>query len=86
MKDMTKPVGAWNTMVITINHKTNEGSVELNGETVVEFPVNDPEWGEMVANSKFADWEYFAKYPTGKIALQDHGDGVAYKNIKIKEL
>ncbi|MDC6404004.1 MULTISPECIES: 3-keto-disaccharide hydrolase [Maribacter] len=86
MKDMTKPVGEWNTMVITINHKTNEGRVELNGETVVEFPVNDPEWGEMVANSKFADWEHFAKYPTGKIALQDHGDGVAYKNIKIKEL
>ncbi|RRQ49856.1 DUF1080 domain-containing protein [Maribacter algicola] len=85
-KDVTKPVGEWNTMVITINHKTNEGSVELNGETVVEFPVNDPKWGEMVANSKFAEWEHFAKYPTGKIALQDHGDGVAYKNIKIKEL
>ena len=86
IKDVTKPVGEWNTMVISINHKTNEGSVELNGETVVEFPVNNPEWGEMVANSKFADWEHFAKYPTGKIALQEHGDGVAYKYIKIKEL
>lgn len=85
-KDVTKPVGEWNTMVITVNHKTNEGNVVLNGETVVEFPVNDPEWSEMVAKSKFAEWEHFAKYPTGKIALQDHGDGVAYKNIKIKEL
>lgn len=85
-KDMTKPVGEWNTMVISINHKTNKGSVELNGETVVEFPVNDPKWSEMVANSKFADWEHFGKYANGKIALQDHGDVVAYKNIKIKEL
>lgn len=85
-KDVTKPIGEWNTMVITINHKTNEGKVELNGETVVEFPVNDPEWSEMVANSKFAEWEHFAKYPNGKIALQDHGNQVAYKNIKIKEL
>ena len=85
-EDATKPVGEWNTMVITINHKTNEGNVVLNGVEVVDFPVNDPEWKEMVANSKFADWEHFAKYPTGKIALQDHGNGVAFRNIKIKEL
>lgn len=85
-KDVTKPVGEWNTMVITVNHKTNEGMVELNGTEVANFPVNDPEWGEMVSKSKFADWEHFAKYPSGKIALQDHGDQVAFKNIKIKKL
>ncbi|MFX0555864.1 3-keto-disaccharide hydrolase [Maribacter sp. CXY002] len=85
-KDVTNPVGEWNTMVITINHKTNEGSVMLNGEEVVDFPVNDPEWQEMVAKSKFAEWEHFAKYKKGKIALQDHGNMVAFKNIKIKEL
>ena len=85
-EDVTKPVGEWNTMVITVNHETNEGNVVLNGVKVVDFPVNDPEWGEMVSTSKFADWEQFGKYPTGKIALQDHGNGVAFKNIKIKEL
>ena len=85
-KDVTKPIGEWNTCVLTINHKTNEGIVHLNGTKMVEFPVNDPEWSEMVSKSKFADWEHFAKYPTGKIGVQDHGDGVAFRNIKIKEL
>jgi hypothetical protein len=86
LKDVTKPIGEWNTCVITINHKTNEGSVFLNNEKMVEFPVNDPEWSKMVSKSKFADWEHFGKYTTGKIGVQDHGDGVAFRNIKIKEI
>lgn len=85
-KDVTKPVGEWNTCVITINHKTNVGSVVLNGEASVDFPVNNPEWGAMVAKSKFADWDDFGKYTTGRIGLQDHSDMVSYRNIKIKEL
>lgn len=85
-KDVTKPIGEWNSMLISINRKANEGSVVLNGEKVVEFPLNDPEWSAMVAKSKFADWEHFAKYSKGKIALQDHGDVVAFRNIKIKQL
>jgi hypothetical protein len=43
-------------------------------------------WDEMVSKSKFADWEGFGKFTNGKIALQDHGDQVAFRNIKIKEL
>jgi len=86
LKDATKSAGEWNTCLITINHKTNQGIVVLNGEEIVTFAVNDPEWGAMVANSKFATWTDFGKYPTGKIGLQDHGDGVAFRNIKIKEL
>lgn len=86
LKDVTKPIGEWNSCVLTINHKTNKGSVVLNGVEVVTFPVNSPEWEAMVATSKFADWSDFGKYPTGKIGLQDHGDMVAFKNIRIKEL
>ena len=85
-KDVTKPVGEWNLCEFTINHKTNMGIVVLNGVEVVNFSVNNPEWGEMVSKSKFADWEHFAKYTTGKIGVQDHGDIVAFRNIKIKEL
>lgn len=86
LKDVTKPVGEWNTCIITVNHKTNSGNVVLNGEEIVVFPVNNPEWKAMVANSKFATWSDFGKYPTGKIGLQDHGDMVSFKNIKIKKL
>ncbi|QCX01617.1 DUF1080 domain-containing protein [Aggregatimonas sangjinii] len=85
-EDVTKPVGEWNLFEITINHQTNSGGVVLNGTEIVKFPLNDPEWKEMVSKSKFADWEHFGKYTTGKIGLQDHGDRVAFRNIKIKEL
>ena len=85
-KDMTKPAGEWNTMVITVNHGEKRGNVVLNGEEVVSFPVGNEIWNTMVSKSKFADWDGFGKYLQGKIVFQDHGDMVAYKNIKIKEL
>lgn len=85
-KDVTKPVGEWNTCVLTVDHKAKEGSVVLNGEEIVTFPVGDEMWNVMVSKSKFADWEGFGKVTSGKIGLQDHGDGVAFRNIKIKEL
>ncbi|NNE76119.1 MAG: DUF1080 domain-containing protein [Pricia sp.] len=85
-KDVTRPVGEWNTMVLTVNHSEKQGSVELNGVEVVTFPLGNEQWSEMVSKSKFADWNEFGKYSTGKIGLQDHGDQVAFRNIKIKEL
>ena len=83
---VVNPAGEWNTMVITINHKEEEGSVELNGTKVVDFPLANEAWKEMVSKSKFADWEYFGKYATGRLGLQDHGNQVAFRNIKVKEL
>lgn len=85
-KKVVKPAGEWNLCEISINHNTNEGTVTLNGEEIVKFPVHGELWEEMVADSKFADWEGFGAYQTGKIGLQDHGDKVAFRNIKIKEL
>ena len=85
-KKVVKPAGEWNQVILTINHETNQGSVVMNGEKIVEFPVHGEAWDKMVANSKFADWEGFGEYRTGKIGLQDHGDIVAYRNIKIRRL
>jgi hypothetical protein len=79
-------VGEWNNTVITVDHEAKQGSVVLNGQEIVTFPVGDEIWNAMVSKSKFADWEGFGKFTTGKIGLQDHGDGVAFRNIKIKEL
>jgi len=85
-KDVTNAVGEWNTMVITVDHEKQQGSVELNGVDIVSFPLANESWNEMVSDSKFADWEEFGKYATGKIGLQDHGDMVSFRNIKIMEL
>lgn len=81
-----KPAGEWNAMEITIDYANQKGSVALNGTQIVTFPLGNQAWDEMVAASKFAGWEGFGKYPTGKIGLQDHGDQVSYRNIKIKPL
>lgn len=85
-KDVTNPAGEWNSVELMINHKTNEGHVILNGTKIVEFPVQGTGWDQLIADSKFDDWEDFAAFTTGKIGLQDHGDMVAFRNIKIKEL
>jgi len=50
------------------------------------FPLSGEKWDTMVQKSKFNGWEGFGKYQTGHIGLQDHGDRVAFRNIKIKEL
>lgn len=80
------PAGEWNHYLIHIDHNANEGYVELNGQEVVRFPVNGPEWEAMKANSKFADWDAFGATRNGKIGVQDHGDEVAFRNIKIRKL
>ncbi|QLE00895.1 DUF1080 domain-containing protein [Galbibacter sp. BG1] len=85
-EDVTKPAGEWNTCILKIDHASNHGEVTLNGTKIVEFPVHGDKWKEMIANSKFKDWEGFGTFEKGKIGLQYHGDKVAFRNIKIKEL
>ncbi|WP_299216828.1 DUF1080 domain-containing protein [uncultured Dokdonia sp.] len=83
---MIHPAGEWNRVKLMINHDTNIGKLYLNGKDAFTFPVHGEAWDAMVAGSKFADWKGFGKYPEGHIGLQDHGDKVWYRNIKIKEI
>ena len=85
-EDVTKPVGEWNETLITINHEENLGTITLNGSKVTEFPLDGEKWQQLVENSKFADWEEFGKYDTGHIALQDHGNEVAFRNVRIRKI
>jgi hypothetical protein len=79
-----KPQGEWNAVRI-IN---NKGALEfyLNGSKVVSTTLWDDNWKKMVAGSKFKQWKDFGTFKKGHIVLQDHGDPVWYRNIKIKTL
>ncbi|MFC2089488.1 DUF1080 domain-containing protein [Bacteroidota bacterium] len=80
------PAGEWNTTEITVY----KGTVvhKQNGEIVLEYHLWTPDWNELVADSKFPglnpDWANVAS--EGFIGLQDHGDDVWYRSIRIREL
>jgi hypothetical protein len=83
-KETVKPVGEWNTAEIICN----KGKLELilNGTTVVTTTLWTDDWKQMVANSKFKAMPGFGSFAKGRIALQDHGDEVWYRNIMIEKL
>lgn len=85
-KVVSKGHGEWNSYLLHIDQENNEGFLIFNGEKILEFPVNGPNWQEMIKQSPFGLWEAFGAAKTGFIVLQEHGGKVAFRNIKIKEL
>lgn len=81
---VVKPAGEFNHTKIVIN----KGHVEhwLNGTKVVDYQLWTPEWEQTKAKSKWKDVKTYGMSKSGYIALQDHGGGIAFKNIKIKTL
>jgi hypothetical protein len=74
----------WNRARVIVNGKKVEHY--LNGIKVIEYERGTQQWHALVAYSKYKNWPAFGDNETGHILLQDHGDEVSFKNIKIKEL
>ena len=82
-RETVKPVGEWNEAEVKcINGKLD---LILNGETVVSTTLWDDNWKNILAASKFKSMPGFGTYKKGRIALQDHGDKVWYRNIRVRE-
>lgn len=82
--DATRPVGEWNRIYLRISPRQCE--VAVNGVVYYKFRKGDKDWNKKVAASKFAKFPNFGKPTKGHICLQDHGNPVAFRNLKIRKL
>ena len=82
--DATRPAGQWNQLYVRI--APNQCEVSLNGVMYYRFKLGDQQWKDLVAKSKFANIAGFGAAGEGHLCLQDHGDLVSYRNIKIRKL
>ena len=83
-EDVTRPVGEWNEVRI-VRHG-NQVVHWLNGVQIVEYEIGSAEWEAQVAGSKFVQWPDYGRHHEGHLGLQDHGDPVWYRNLRIRRL
>lgn len=77
-----RPVGEWNSARIVLHG--NHGEHWLNGEKIVEFDLGTPRLDSLLERSKYKPIPGFAERRSGHIVLQDHGDEVHYRSIRIR--
>ena len=82
--DATKPAGEWNQLRILLAPKGQKSTVWMNGKKYYDFELGSADWDAKVKQSKFASMPGFGNQGKGYICLQNHGDEVAYRNIKIR--
>jgi hypothetical protein len=78
---VVKPAGEWNAVRIVVNG--NSVVHWLNGVPAAKYDLGSADWERRVAASKFAEWKGYGRATRGRIGLQDHGDQVSFRNIRI---
>lgn len=84
LRDVTRLVGEWNSARLVARGAHVEHW--LNGVKVVEYELWTDDWKAKVAASKFVQWPTYALARRGHIGLQDHGDVVSFRNIRVREI
>lgn len=83
-RGISLPAGEWNAVRLLVNGSHVEHW--LNGVKVVEYELGSAEWDARVEASKFGAMPLYGRSPQGHIGLQDHGDRVEFRSIRIREL
>jgi len=78
------PIGEWNQVRLVVRGHHVEHW--LNGQKVVQFEIGSPEMKALIAKSKYKDIKGFGEATSGHILLQDHGDEVSFRNIKLRQI
>ena len=81
---IASPAGEWNAARILVRGPHVEHW--LNGAAAAAYELGSPDWEARVAASKFREWPGYGRAASGHIALQDHGDRVAYRNIRLRAI
>lgn len=82
--ELSKPAGEWNDGGIRL--EGTKITLTLNGTVTAEIDMASDRWKELLAKSKFAKWERFAKEPKGHLCFQDHGNQVSFRTIRVLPL
>ena len=83
-RGIVRPAEEWNEARVIVRGDAVEHW--LNGTKIVAYEFGSDGWSELVANSKFGEWPAYGQAEQGHIGLQDHGNRVWYRNMKIRTL
>jgi hypothetical protein len=84
LRDVTRPVGEWNDVALLVSGPRVEHW--LNGVKIVEYELWSPAWETLVKASKFGTLSAYGRATRGHVALQDHGDPVWFRDIRIRPM